>query len=139
MKPVPAIFHAIPLLLGIFIVIASFILFDPLWPAQDMPPDIAEKYYRDYEFSRYGYRLGLVFVALGVLWLTIRFWSLWKHAVPLLMGIAIIIAGLTFSSPFEDQQITDYLWQFALLLVAIGTLWLFIRFLPSFIRQMRKL
>lgn len=36
--------HLLPLALGLTILIVGFIAFDPLWPAQDMPPAVAERY-----------------------------------------------------------------------------------------------
>lgn len=60
--------HLAPLLLGVLIVIVGFFFFDPLWPAQDMPPDLAERYRRASARAGEIYRFGGWTCIAGLAW-----------------------------------------------------------------------
>lgn len=62
--------HLVPLLVGLAILIVGFVWFDPLWPAQDMPPAIAERYRRAAARVDAIYAVGGWTTAAGALWFT---------------------------------------------------------------------
>ena len=60
--------HLVPLALGLTILLVGFIAFDPLWPAQDMPPDLAERYRRASARAGEIYRFGGWTCIAGLAW-----------------------------------------------------------------------
>jgi len=60
--------HLTPLALGLGLFVVGFLWFDPLWPAQDMPPDVALRYRREVERSRAVYALARWITLSGLAW-----------------------------------------------------------------------
>lgn len=60
--------HLVPLALGLTILLVGFIAFDPLWPAQDMPPAVAERYRQATARAAAIYAVGGWTSAAGLAW-----------------------------------------------------------------------
>nr|WP_314074993.1 hypothetical protein [uncultured Roseococcus sp.] len=45
---------------------------DPLWPAQDMPPELARRYAEEAAAAGRVYTVGGILLLLGILWLALR-------------------------------------------------------------------
>ncbi|QCI63277.1 hypothetical protein [Phreatobacter stygius] len=74
-RTLPLWAHLTPLAVGLAIFAIGFIWFDPLWPAQDMPPDVALRYRRAvqrsgeiYAVARWTALAGLIWFAGMALW-----------------------------------------------------------------------
>lgn len=61
------------LLAGGAAIFAGFAV-DPLWPAQDMPPDLARRYAEEAAAASRIYRAGAILLASGGLWFGLRRW-----------------------------------------------------------------
>jgi len=61
------------LLAGGAAIFAAFAM-DPLWPAQDMPPELARRYAEEAAAAGRIYRAGWILLASGGLWLGLRRW-----------------------------------------------------------------
>lgn len=57
-------------LVGVLVVFAQ----DPLWPAQDMTPQMAVDYHRAQGQAAFGYQIALGIFVFGLLWLVVRRW-----------------------------------------------------------------
>ena len=64
----PLWLHLLPLALGLAILLVGFIWFDPLWPAQDMPPAVAERYRQAAARAAAIYAVGGWASAAGLAW-----------------------------------------------------------------------
>ncbi|HEY4252586.1 MAG TPA: hypothetical protein VGM87_15340 [Roseomonas sp.] len=82
MRPWLRLGPQLTLLAGMALMVFGFAI-DPLWPAQDMPPALAERYRQDAACAAAIYRGGAVPLAFGGAWLCGRWlWRGWRRRQP---------------------------------------------------------
>lgn len=75
--------HLAPLALGLILFPVAFIWFDPLWPAQDMPPAVALRYRQAVERSGEVYALARWITGGGLAWFVgVLLWRRWRAGRP---------------------------------------------------------
>jgi hypothetical protein len=67
-----------PAVLGVVLVYIGFFL-SPLWPAQDMPPELAARYARDFELSEPILKAGFAIGFFGLVWMVVAVFLMWRH------------------------------------------------------------
>jgi hypothetical protein len=67
-----------PALLGLSVVFVGFSL-SPLWPAQDMPPELAARYARDFAISEPILKAGFALTLSGFVWMVAVLALTWRE------------------------------------------------------------